>query len=179
MFGDGGTLSLRVLAENDRLEAIRVQWREEVGANAFFSMPAFRVPGQSLHLDDQSVDVRLQPGYVPMAVFGAEHANVQAHSGSQANLAAYLAVLEPGDTILGMALDQGGHLTHGSPVNFSGRLYDVAAYGVREEDGRVDMDEIAEMARRERPAMIVAGASAYSRLIDFPRLREIADEGAA
>ena len=109
-------------------------------------------------------------------LFGAEHANVQAHSGSQANLAAYSAFLEPGDTILGMRLDQGGHLTHGSPVSFSGALYNVVAYGVDPETERIDYDELRRMAHEHRPKMIIAGYSAYSQLIDWAIFREIADE---
>lgn len=107
-------------------------------------------------------------------LFGAEHANVQPHSGSQANMAAYMAVLEPGDKILGMNLSDGGHLTHGSPVNFSGKLYNFVSYGVN-EDGFIDYDALAELAKKEMPKMIVAGASAYSRTIDFAKFREIAD----
>jgi glycine hydroxymethyltransferase len=110
------------------------------------------------------------------ALFGAEHANVQPHSGSNANMAVYQALLEPGDTLLGMRLDQGGHLTHGSPVNFSGRLYRFVSYGVTESDERLDYDEIAELADKERPKAIVAGATAYSRIIDPEPLRRIADE---
>ncbi|HLU24309.1 MAG TPA: serine hydroxymethyltransferase [Longimicrobiales bacterium] len=114
------------------------------------------------------------------ALFGAEHANVQPHSGSQANMAAYLAFLRPGDTMLGMNLSHGGHLTHGSPVNFSGQLFRVVAYGVREDDARLDYDAIRELALRERPRVIVAGASAYPRIIDFAAFGEIAREvGAA
>jgi glycine hydroxymethyltransferase len=109
-------------------------------------------------------------------LFGADHANVQPHAGSQANMAAYFALLEPGDTVLGMDLSHGGHLTHGSPVNFSGRLYRVVPYGVRESDRRVDLDALADLARRERPAMIVAGASAYPRALDFAEFAEIAEE---
>ena len=109
-------------------------------------------------------------------LFGADHANVQPHSGAQANMAAYFAFLEPGDKLLGMDLSHGGHLTHGSPVNFSGQLYDVVPYGVREEDGRVDMDAVADLARREKPAMIVAGASAYPRTLDFEGFAAIARE---
>src|SRR5579872_4646609 len=108
-------------------------------------------------------------------LFGAEHANVQPHSGSQANQAAYAAVLKPGDTILGMNLSHGGHLTHGHPLNFSGQLYKVVAYGVRREDELIDYDEVARLADEHRPKMIIAGASAYSRVIDFSRFREIAD----
>ncbi len=112
-------------------------------------------------------------------LFGAEHANVQPHSGSQANEAAYAAVLSPGDTILGMNLAHGGHLTHGHPLNFSGKTYKVVPYGVRREDERIDYDEVARLAREHRPKMIVAGASAYSRIIDFARLRQICDETGA
>ncbi len=109
-------------------------------------------------------------------LFGADHANVQPHSGANANLAAYLALLEPGDTVLGMRLDQGGHLTHGSPVNASGRLYHFVAYGVTESDERIDYDQLAEVARAERPKLIVAGATAYPRIIEPEPLRRIADE---
>lgn len=109
-------------------------------------------------------------------LFAAEHANVQPHSGAQANMAAYFAFLDPGDTILGMNLSHGGHLTHGSPVNFSGQLYEVAAYGVRDSDGRIDYDALREQALETRPKMIVAGASAYPRLIDFETFGEIARE---
>ena len=109
-------------------------------------------------------------------LFGAEHANVQPHSGSQANMAVYFAVLEPGDLILGMDLNHGGHLTHGSPVNFSGSLYEVEAYGVDPETETLDYDAIAEQAREVRPKLIMTGASAYPREIDFARFREIADE---
>jgi glycine hydroxymethyltransferase len=111
-----------------------------------------------------------------LALFGAEHANVQAHSGSQANMAAYLALMEPGDTLLGMDLSAGGHLTHGSPVNFSGRLFRVASYGVDEETGRIDHDAVRRAAQEARPKVIVAGGSAYSRTIDFAAFREVADE---
>ncbi len=109
-------------------------------------------------------------------LFHAEHVNVQPHSGSQANAAVYAAFLEPGDTVLGMRLDQGGHLTHGSPVNFSGQLYNFVAYGVDEETERIDYDEMAQLAREHKPKMIVAGASAYPRIIDFERMRTIADK---
>ncbi len=108
-------------------------------------------------------------------LFGAEYANVQPHSGSQANQAAYGAVLNPGDTILGMNLSHGGHLTHGHHLNFSGKTYHVIPYGVRREDERIDYDELARLAAEHRPKLIVAGGSAYPRTIDFPRFREIAD----
>jgi len=109
-------------------------------------------------------------------LFGAEHANVQPHSGSQANMAVYFSVLEPGDTVMGMDLSNGGHLTHGSPVNFSGRLYNFVPYGVNKETEMLDYDEIRKIALECKPKLIVAGASAYSRTIDFAKLREIADE---
>ncbi|MBM6774693.1 serine hydroxymethyltransferase [Olsenella profusa] len=107
-------------------------------------------------------------------LFGAAHANVQPHSGAQANYAALSALATPGDTIMGMALDNGGHLTHGSPANFSGRLYHVVSYGVDEKTERIDYDAVEELARRERPKVIIAGASAYPRVIDFERFAEIA-----
>jgi glycine hydroxymethyltransferase len=110
------------------------------------------------------------------AIFGAEYVNVQPHSGAQANMAAYFAILEPGDTVLGMRLDQGGHLTHGSPVNFSGKLYNFAAYGVDRETEYVDYDEVERLTLEHKPKVIVAGYTAYPRTIDFPRFREIADK---
>ena len=108
-------------------------------------------------------------------IFGVKHANVQPHSGSQANMAVYMAALNTGDTIMGMDLSHGGHLTHGSPVNFSGRLYNVVAYGVRESDERIDYDVMQELALEHRPKMIIGGASAYEREIDFARMLQIAD----
>jgi len=108
-------------------------------------------------------------------LFQAEHANVQPHSGSQANAAAYMALLEPGDTILGMDLAHGGHLTHGHKLNFSGKLYRVVSYGVKPDDERIDYDQVARLAEEHKPKMIIAGASAYPRIIDFARFREIAD----
>ena len=107
-------------------------------------------------------------------LFGAAHANVQPHSGAQANYAALSALAQPGDTVMGMALDNGGHLTHGSPANFSGRLYHVVSYGVDEKTERIDYDAVAALAERERPKVIIAGASAYPRVIDFERFAEIA-----
>ena len=109
-------------------------------------------------------------------IFGADHANVQPHSGSNANLGVYFAVLKPGDKVLGMNLSQGGHLTHGSPVNISGTYFNFIAYGVNKETETIDYDEVREIALREKPRMIVAGASAYQRQIDFAKFREIADE---
>jgi len=109
-------------------------------------------------------------------LFRAEYANVQPHSGSQANMAVYFAVLQPGDTILGMNLSHGGHLTHGSPASFSGRFFNVVAYGVKRDTETIDYDQVAELARNHRPQMIVAGASAYPRVIDFKRFHQIARE---
>lgn len=110
------------------------------------------------------------------ALFGAEHANVQPHSGANANLGVYLALLEPGDTVMGMSLDHGGHLTHGSPVNASGKLYRFVSYGVTASDERLDYDEIRDVAKKERPKLIVAGATAYPRIIDPAAFRDIADD---
>src|SRR3954469_23411237 len=108
-------------------------------------------------------------------LFGAEYVNVQPHSGSQANQAAYAAVLQPGDTIMGLNLAHGGHLTHGHQLNFSGRTYKVIPYNVRKEDERIDYDEVQRLAEEHRPKMIITGASAYPRIIDFARFRQIAD----
>lgn len=108
-------------------------------------------------------------------LFGAQHVNVQPHSGAQANMAAYFACLNPADTVLGMRLDQGGHLTHGSPVNFSGKLYRFVSYGVNRETELIDFEEVERLAQEHKPKLIVAGATAYPRIIDFKRFREIAD----
>src|SRR5271167_307324 len=110
------------------------------------------------------------------ALFGADHANVQSHSGSQANAAAYMAVLNPGDTILGLDLAHGGHLTHGHKLNFSGKLYRVVSYGVQRESEVIDYDELEQIAERERPKLIIGGGSAYPRIFDFARMRQIADK---
>ena len=109
------------------------------------------------------------------ALFGAEHANVQPHSGAQANMAVYFALLEPGDTVLGLELAHGGHLTHGAGVNFSGKLYNFVPYGVRRETEEIDYDEVARLAQEHQPKLLVAGCSAYAKTLDFPRFREIAD----
>ena len=109
-------------------------------------------------------------------LFGAEHVNVQPHSGSQANMAVYFTILEPGDTVLGMDLSHGGHLTHGSPVNFSGKLFNFVSYGVDSETERINYDNVRELALKHKPKLIVAGASAYSRVIDFEKFKEICDE---
>src|SRR6476660_5687900 len=108
-------------------------------------------------------------------LFGAEYVNVQPHSGSQANQAAYASVLQPGDTILGLNLSHGGHLTHGHHLNFSGKTYKVVPYGVRKEDERIDYDELARLAEEHKPKLIISGGSAYPRILDFPRFRQIAD----
>ena len=109
-------------------------------------------------------------------IFGCDHANVQPHSGSQANMAVYMTVCKPNDTILGMDLSSGGHLTHGHPMNFSGKLYNFVSYGVKKVDETIDYEDVREKALAVKPKLIVAGASAYSRIIDFKRFREIADE---
>jgi len=109
------------------------------------------------------------------ALFGAEHANVQPHSGAQANMAAYFTLLKPGDTVLGMNLAHGGHLTHGHPLNFSGKLYRIVPYGVRQDDERIDYDELARLAEEHRPQVIMVGASAYPRVIEFARIRAVGD----
>jgi glycine hydroxymethyltransferase len=134
--------------------------------------PAKRYYGGNYIVDDAENLARSRA----CELFGAQHANVQPHSGANANQAAYMALLEPGDKVMGMRLDQGGHLTHGSPVNFSGRMYDFVAYGVDDESEILDYDAIRDLAVRERPRMIIAGATAYSRIIDFESLRSIADE---
>ena len=109
-------------------------------------------------------------------IFGAEHANVQPHSGAQANMAAYLAVLKAGETLMGLALPHGGHLTHGASVNFSGSMFRSVQYGVREDTGRIDYDQVRDLARKEHPKLLIAGGSAYARVIEFPVLKAIADE---
>ena len=134
--------------------------------------PAKRYYGGNLVVDEAENLARERA----CSLFGAEHANVQPHSGANANQAAFMALLEPGDKLMGMRLDQGGHLTHGSPVNFSGRMYDFVAYGVDDTSEMLDYDEIRDLAVRERPRMIIAGATAYPRTIDFEAFRAIVDE---
>jgi glycine hydroxymethyltransferase len=134
-------------------------------------------PGQRYYGGCEHVDVAEQLAIDrACALFGAEHANVQPHSGSQANAAAYMALLKPGDTILAMSLAHGGHLTHGHPVNFSGQLYHFVHYGVDREGERIDYVQAHDLAQQHKPRLLLAGASAYSRIIDFPRLRAIADQ---
>ena len=133
-------------------------------------------PGRRYYGGCQYVDVVEQLALDrARAVFGGEHANVQPHGGAQANMAVYFSLLEPGDTVMGMRLDQGGHLTHGSPVNFSGKLYNFVAYGVDRESETIDYDEVEKLALEHKPKIIVAGYSSYSRQIDFARFRAIAD----
>ncbi len=133
--------------------------------------PAHRYYGGCVHVDEVEELARTRA----CRLFGAEHANVQPHSGAQANLAVYFALLQPGDTVLGMALDNGGHLTHGSPVNMSGKYYNFVPYGV-DENGYLDYDNVRALALQHKPKLLVAGASAYARAIDFARLRAICDE---
>ena len=165
------TLEL-IASENFVSEAVL-----EVIGSVFTNKYAEGYPGRRYYGGCQHVDVA-ESLAVERAkkVFDAEHANVQPHSGSQANMAVYMAVLKPGDKILGMDLAHGGHLTHGHPLNFSGQLYQVSSYGVDSESEQIDYDSVAEVAHREKPKMIVCGASAYSRVIHFDRLAEIAKQ---
>ena len=134
-------------------------------------------PGKRYYGGCQYVDIAEQLAIDrAKELFGADHANVQAHSGSQANMAVYFATCQPGDTILGMNLAHGGHLTHGSPVNFSGKLFNVVPYGVKKETGTIDYDEVEALATEHKPKLIVVGASAYPRTLDFPAFRAIADK---
>ncbi len=133
-------------------------------------------PGKRYYGGCEFVDVAEQLAIErAMQLFGARYANVQPHSGSQANMAAYLALMNPGDTLLGMSLNHGGHLTHGAKVNFSGRVFNAVQYGIRSDSGEIDYDEVERLAREHRPKVIVAGFSAYSRVIDWARFRAIAD----
>ena len=134
--------------------------------------PGKRYYGGCIHVDEAEELTRQRA----LKLFGGDHVNVQPHSGSQANMSVYNTVLEPGDKVLGMNLTSGGHLTHGHPLNFSGKLYNFIEYNVNKETELIDYDALEELALKEKPKLIVAGASAYSRIIDFPRLREIADK---
>ena len=138
-------------------------------------------PGKRYYGGCEFVDVVERAAIVrAKELFGAEHANLQPHSGAQANMAVYLTLLQPGDTVLGMNLSHGGHLTHGHPLNFSGKLYTIVPYGVRKDDERIDYDELDRLADEHKPKMIIVGASAYPRVIDFGRFRRAADRvGAA
>ncbi len=149
----------------------------EAQASIFTNKYAEGLPGKRYYGGCEFADVVEQLAIDrACALFGAETANVQPHSGAQANIAVFTALLQPGDTILGMRLDQGGHLTHGSPVNFSGKWYNVHFYGVDPQTGLIDYDDLARTARTVRPKLITSGASAYPRLINFERMRVIADE---
>jgi glycine hydroxymethyltransferase len=161
-----------IASENFTSEAVL-----EATGSVFTNKYAEGYPGRRYYGGCEFVDV-VETLAIERAkkLFGAEHANVQPHSGTQANMAVYLTVLEPGDTFMGMNLAHGGHLSHGHPLNFSGRFYKVVPYGVSQEDERIDYDEMARLAKANRPKMIMVGASAYPRVIDFARIRTIADE---
>ncbi len=160
-----------IASENFTSEAVL-----EAAASVFTNKYAEGYPGKRYYGGCEFVDVveNLARDRAKK-LFNAEYVNVQPHSGSQANEAAYASVLQPGDTILGMNLAHGGHLTHGHPLNFSGKLYKVVAYGVRQDDELIDYEELAKLAEEHKPKLIIAGASAYSRVIDFARFRQIAD----
>jgi glycine hydroxymethyltransferase len=148
----------------------------DTGGSVLTNKYAEGYPGKRYYGGCEFVDVAEQLAIDrAKEVFGADHVNVQPHSGAQANSAVYMALLEPGDRILGMKLDHGGHLTHGMKINFSGLYFDIVSYGVREEDSRLDMDELQQIAEDSRPKLILAGWSAYPRQLDFQRFREIAD----
>jgi glycine hydroxymethyltransferase len=170
-----------LLRQNSRLELIASENFTseavlEAAGSVFTNKYAEGYPGKRYYGGCQNVDV-VETLAIERAeqLFHAEHANVQPHSGAQANMAAYAAVLQPGDTVLGMNLSHGGHLTHGSPYNFSGKLYKIVPYGVNRETERIDYDELAALAAEHRPKLIIGGGSAYPRIIDFRRMREIAD----
>src|SRR5919109_2471691 len=132
-------------------------------------------PGKRYYGGCEFVDVAERAAIArAKAVFGAEHVNVQPHSGAQANMAVYMTLLKPGDTVLGMNLAHGGHLTHGHPLNFSGKLYTIVPYGVRKDDERIDYEELERLAHQHRPQRIMVGASAYPHIIDFPRIATLA-----
>ncbi|NDY42190.1 serine hydroxymethyltransferase [Dissulfurirhabdus thermomarina] len=161
-----------IASENFASEAVM-----EAEGSVFMNKYAEGYPGGRYYGGCQNMDVVERLAVERLnTLFGSEYANVQPHSGSQANMAVYFAVLRPGDTILSMDLAHGGHLTHGAPVSFSGRLFNPVFYGVSRETETIDYDQVAELARRHRPRMIVAGASAYPRVIDFAAFRAIADE---
>ena len=152
----------------------------EVTGSVMTNKYAEGYPGRRYYAGCENMDIVEQAAIDRLkALFGADHANVQPVSGAQANMAAYFALLKPGDRVMGMRLDQGGHLTHGSEVNFSGKLYEFAHYGVDPESETIDYDEVARLADEFRPKLIVAGASAYPRSIDFERFRAIADAAGA
>jgi len=149
----------------------------EAAGSVFTNKYAEGYPGRRYYGGCEYVDVVERAAIErAKALFGAAHANVQPHSGAQANMAAYFSLLKPGDTVLGMNLAHGGHLTHGHPLNFSGKLYTIVPYGVRRDDKRIDYDELHRLAAEHKPKMIMVGASAYPRVIDFARIRAAADE---
>src|SRR5437870_2774077 len=153
----------------------------EAAGSVFTNKYAEGYPGRRYYGGCEYVDVVERAAIArAKALFGADHANVQPHSGAQANMAVYFTLLKPGDTVLGMNLAHGGHLTHGHPLNFSGKLYTIVPYGVRKEDERIDYDELDRLADEHKPKMIMVGASAYSRVIDFARIRAVGNRvGAA
>jgi len=164
-----------IASENFASEAVL-----EATASVFTNKYAEGYPGKRYYGGCENVDVvETLARERAKKLFQAEYANVQPHSGSQANMAAYAAVLQPGDTILGMNLSHGGHLTHGHHLNFSGKTYKVVPYGVRRDDEIIDYDELEKLAAEHRPKMIIAGGSAYPRVIDFPRMRQLADAAGA
>src|SRR5215203_3507802 len=149
----------------------------EAAGSVFTNKYAEGYPGRRYYGGCEQVDIVESLAIArARALFGAEHANVQPHSGAQANMTVFVAMLKPGDTILGMNLAHGGHLTHGHPLNFSGKYFNIIPYGVRQDDERIDYDELERLARAERPKMIVVGASAYARTIDYARIRAVASE---
>src|SRR5215469_16181853 len=152
----------------------------EAMGSIFTNKYAEGYPGRRYYGGCENVD-RVEQLAIDRAkkLFGAEHANVQAHSGTQANISVYMTALEPGATVLGMNLAHGGHLTHGHPLNFSGRTYKFVPYGVTKETETIDYDELERLAQKHKPKMIVAGASAYARIIDFPRIAKIAQNAGA
>jgi len=148
----------------------------EAAGSVFTNKYAEGYPGRRYYGGCENVDVVERAAIArAKALFGAEHANVQPHSGAQANMAVYFTLLKPGDTVLGMNLAHGGHLTHGHPLNFSGKLYTIVPYGVKKDDERIDYDELDRLADEHKPKMIMVGASAYPRVIDFARIRRAAD----
>ena len=178
-------IDAEIRRQNDGLELIASEnfvsaAVREAAASVMTNKYAEGYPGRRYYGGCQVVDVveRLAISRAT-ELFGAEHANVQAHSGTQANMAVYMTLLEPGDTFMGMDLAHGGHLTHGHPLNFSGRFYSVVPYGVCEDTEQIDYDRMATLAKESKPKMIMTGASAYPRLIDFERMREIADSVSA
>src|SRR5438309_5182048 len=153
----------------------------EAAGSVFTNKYAEGYPGRRYYGGCEWVDVVERAAIArAKALFGADHANVQPHSGAQANMAVYFTLCKPGDTVLGMNLSHGGHLTHGHPLNFSGKLYTIVPYGVKKDDERIDYDELDRLADQHKPKMIMVGASAYPRVIDFARMRRAADRvGAA